>query len=64
MLIERRLQGSLEDFVTDRRATKSWTAMAAELEKLTGYKVSDETLRRWFADRIEVVSHVVIRDVA
>jgi hypothetical protein len=62
MLIERKLDGTLADFIAHGRATKSWTAMAAELEELTGYKVSDETLRRWFADRIEVVSTVVVRD--
>jgi hypothetical protein len=52
MLIERKLGSTLADFVAARRATTSWTAMAVELTEKTGYKVSDETLRRWFADRI------------
>jgi hypothetical protein len=54
MLIERRLRGTLDDFVASRRATCSWTSMAAEIKTLTGIEVSDETLRRWFASRIEV----------
>src|SRR3954471_612288 len=62
VLIERKLDGSLADFVAARRASKSWAVMAAELEDLTGYKVSDETLRRWMADRIEVVSRVIVKD--
>lgn len=52
MLIEKRLDGTIEEFVAARRATSSWTAMAAELTEKTGLPVSDETLRRWFADRI------------
>lgn len=54
MLIEKRLTGTLAEFVAARRATTSWAAMAAELTKLTGYEVSDETLRRWFAGRIQI----------
>jgi hypothetical protein len=61
-MIERRLDGSLAEFVAARRATTSWSAMAAELAQLTDCELSDETLRRWFADRIEVVSTVVIKD--
>lgn len=62
VLIERKLDGTLADFVAARVVAKSWTAMAAELQELTGYKVSHETLRRWFAGRIEVVSTVVVKD--
>jgi hypothetical protein len=56
MLIEKRIDGTLAEFIAARRATKSWAAMAAELGEITGpdYAVSDETLRRWFADRITV----------
>lgn len=54
MLIERRLDGTLADFVAARRAKHSWRAMAAELTQKTGYPVSWNTLRRWFADRVEV----------
>jgi hypothetical protein len=53
-LIEAKLEGTLAEFVAARRATESWTAMATELTELTGHEVSDETLRRWFADRITV----------
>lgn len=54
MLIEKRLDCSLVEFVAARRATQSWTAMAAEITEKTGMPVSDETLRRWFAGRITV----------
>jgi hypothetical protein len=53
-LIEVKLEGTLADFVAARYGKQSWTAMATELADLTGHDVSDETLRRWFADRIEV----------
>jgi hypothetical protein len=58
MLIERDLEakglGTLADFVAQRRATKSWTAIARELSQATGREVSREALRRWFADRIQI----------
>jgi hypothetical protein len=58
MLIERdfaeRELGTLPDFVASRRAKLSWAAIAKELSELTGRDLSDETLRRWFADRIEI----------
>jgi len=54
LLIEARLKGTLTEFVAQRRATCSWAAMARELSETTGTEVSDETLRRWFADRIQV----------
>jgi hypothetical protein len=53
-LIEAKLPGTLADFVAARRATQPWGAIAEELSTLTGHDVSDETLRRWFADRITV----------
>lgn len=53
-MIEDRLDGTLPEFVAARRASLSWTAMAAEITSTTGIEVSDETLRRWFADRITV----------
>lgn len=59
-MIERRLDGSLAEFVAARRLTTSWTAMAAELVQATDCEISDETLRRWFAGRLEVV----VKDVA
>ena len=54
LLIEARLDGTLAEFVAERRATASWTAIARELSAVAGTEVSDETLRRWFADRIQV----------
>jgi hypothetical protein len=58
MLIERDLAekklGTLDDFVASRRATSSWTAIAAELSEASGRDVSDETVRRWFADRLQI----------
>jgi hypothetical protein len=54
-MIERRLVGqTLAEFVASRRATSSWTAMAAEITETTDVEVSDETLRRWFVDRLQV----------
>jgi hypothetical protein len=66
MLIEKRIDGTLAEFVAARRATKSWAAMATELAEITGpdYAVSDETLRRWFADRITVEVKVDAERVA
>lgn len=58
MLIERDLAekrlGTLPDFVARRRATSSWTGIARDLSEATGREVSDETVRRWFADRVQV----------
>lgn len=59
MLIERDLAakklGTLDDFVTSRRArSASWRAIAEELTDATGRSVSDEALRRWYADRLQI----------
>lgn len=65
MRLERKLggDGTLAAFVaaglTDR---KSWTVMAAELTTQTEIEISDETLRRWFADRVQVQVQVLIAD--
>jgi hypothetical protein len=59
--IEQRLPGTLAKFVEQHYAGSSWTALAAKLEAITGIGVSDETLRRWFADRIEVKTKVTVR---
>lgn len=61
-LVEARLDRSLVDYVTERRATTSWRAMAAELTELTGVQVTYETLRGWFADRVQTT--VTIADPA
>lgn len=52
-LVEARLGRSLDDYVAERRAGMSWRAMAADLTERTGETVTYETLRSWFADRIE-----------
>jgi hypothetical protein len=58
MLIERDLDrlglGTLNEFVATRRAHSSWNVMARELTESTGRHVHAETLRRWFADRIQI----------
>lgn len=53
-MIEKRLDGTLADWIAQRRADYSWAAMAAELTAATEIEVSRETLRRWFADRVSV----------
>lgn len=61
-LVEARLGGSLEEYVAERRATTSWRVMAADLTERSGVQVTYETLRGWFADRIETT--VTIRPSA
>lgn len=53
-LIEERLDGTLAEYVASRRPAASWKAMAAELTATTGVEVSWESLRTWFADRIQI----------
>jgi hypothetical protein len=53
-MIEKRLDGTLADWIAQRRAGLSWAAMATELTATTEIEVSRETLRRWFADRVSV----------
>lgn len=53
-MIEARLDGTLIDFVAQRRASQSWRAIAEEVWDVTGIEVSDDSLRRWFANRITV----------
>lgn len=53
-MIEARLDGTLIDFVAARRASQSWRAIADEIYEVTKIEVSDDSLRRWFADRITV----------
>jgi hypothetical protein len=54
-LVEARLGGvgALDRYVAEQRATTSWRVMAADLTERTGVQVTYETLRLWFADRIE-----------
>lgn len=53
-LIEERLDGTLAEYVASRRPAVSWKAMAVELTDTTGIEVSWESLRSWFADRIQI----------
>lgn len=54
-MIEHRLDSTLAEFVAARlQAKASWLTMAAEITETTQIEVSDETLRRWFADRVQV----------
>lgn len=51
-LIEARLDGTLADYIRDRRPPQAtWRQLAADIEEKTGVDVSYETLRSWFADR-------------
>jgi hypothetical protein len=59
-LVETRLDGTLVEYVAEHRASMSWRAMAADLSERTGVQVTYETLRGWFADRIQTT--VVVAD--
>jgi hypothetical protein len=59
-LVEARLGRSLVEYVAERRATTSWRAMAADLTETAGITVTYETLRGWFADRVQTT--IVIAD--
>lgn len=53
--IERKLGSPLADLVAERRsASVSWRRIAQEVLARTGVDVTGETIRVWFADRIEV----------
>lgn len=60
-LIEQKLDGTLAEFIAARRPTQSWRNIAAELTEKTGVEVSWETVRGWFADRIEIRTEVTVR---
>lgn len=53
-LIEERLDGTLPDLIAARRPHTSWRDISAEIHVTTGIDVSWETLRIWFAGRVEV----------
>jgi hypothetical protein len=61
-LVDARLDGKLVEYVAEHRATTSWRTMAADLTERTGVQVTHETLRGWFADRIQTT--VVVTDGA
>lgn len=50
-LLDLNLGGKLDEFVAERRAAgASWTTISFDLLQATGERVSDESLRTWFAD--------------
>jgi hypothetical protein len=53
-LIETKLDGTLAEFIAAHRPDKNWRQIAAEITDQTGVVVSWETLRGWFADRLQV----------
>lgn len=55
-MIEKRLDGTLADFVAARQSTHTWKALAAEITLATDIEVSDETIRRWFSEVPEQVA--------
>lgn len=62
--IERQLDGTLADFVAERRPHTSWREIATELTTVTEIEVSWESLRTWFAGRITVEVKVDAERVA
>lgn len=52
-LVEARLDGTLVDYVAEKRASMSWRAMAADLQERTGVELTHQTLVNWFGDRIQ-----------
>lgn len=52
-LIEARIDGTLADYVAERRDDTSWRSMAAELSERTGRRINGETLRLWFTAQDE-----------
>lgn len=63
-LVEARLggEGKLAEYVAQHKATASWRTMAVDLSERTGQSVNYETLRLWFADRVETT--VTIKPMA
>lgn len=53
-LIEERLDSTLADYVAANRAAMSWRTMSDDLHARTGIRVSYQTLRAWFAHRLQV----------
>ena len=51
--IEKRLPGTLAEFVAARRATHTWRAIAGEIAIAADMEITGETVRRWFCDAEE-----------
>lgn len=58
MLLEERLGRPLTQVVAELRATKSWPEIARAISDEAGVELNSETLRRWFADRVEITTTV------
>lgn len=59
-LVEARLDSTLADYVAGQREKSvSWRNMAADLRGRTGLPINHETLRLWFADRLQTKVVVV-----
>lgn len=60
LLLEDRLEtdGGLPAYIAANFQALGWRGMARDLQQKTGVRVSNETLRIWFADRITVEVHV------
>jgi hypothetical protein len=60
--IEQALNRPLSGFIAEQRAAGiSWRDIANEITRQTKIQVNRETLRLWFADRIEVKTEVTVR---
>ncbi len=60
-LLDDRLDGRLDEMVAQRRqAGASWREIAAEVSEAAAWTVSWETLRTWYADRLEVTTTIKV----
>lgn len=60
-LVEDRIEGTLADYVSRNRATKSWRSMAADLTEQAGVQVTYQTLVNWFGSRTKTTVTVADR---
>ncbi len=59
-LVESKLDGTLADWVAANKGSVGWKPLASKLSAEVGVTVSAETLRLWFADRIQTRTTVVV----
>lgn len=60
-LIDAKLDGKFDEFVASRRGTHTWPELADAIREATGEDVNRETLRLWFAGRLEVTVAVEVK---
>lgn len=53
-LLEQKLGRPLTEVVAERRGTQTWLEIAQYLTAATDVRVTSETLRNWFRDRITI----------